>query len=199
MGLTFTNTAATTAAVTNHFVTSTNMKVGAYTIANASPVWSGGCLVTFAHVSVTGTDTLGTVALVGTDLLGQTISETLTPVADSTVTSTKVYRTVTSVTGAGWVINTGNDTIMVGCAAGNIAAVGVGQLGGVLVNNSVAATVAITDGSRTIMVIPSSQAAGSYYNLHGVDFTTNLKVATTSTNDITVFHTGTVPSLYATA
>src|SRR3954468_16386339 len=109
MGLGFTNTAATTAAVANRFVTSTNMKVGTYTIANASPVWSGGCLVTLTHATVAaGTDTLGTVVIVGTDLGGATQTETLTPVADSVVTGTKIFRTVVSATGAGWVIAGGN-------------------------------------------------------------------------------------------
>jgi hypothetical protein len=198
MGHTWTNTAATTAAVTNRFVVSVNMKVGAYTIANASPVWSGGCLVTITHTTVAaGTDTLGTITIVGTDLAGAVISEVMTPLADSTATSTKIFRTVTSATGAGWVIAGGNDTIVIGVAAGNIAAGSMGSLGGVLVNNTVAAAVTISDGTRTIMVIPSSQAAGTYYNLHNVDFSAYLKVATTSTNDVTVFHTPTLPSSYA--
>ena len=46
MGLTFTNTAASTAAVTNRYVTSVNMKVGAYTLANTTPAWSGAGQVT---------------------------------------------------------------------------------------------------------------------------------------------------------
>ena len=40
----WTNTAATTAAVTNRYVTSTNMANGAYTLANTTPVWSGAAL-----------------------------------------------------------------------------------------------------------------------------------------------------------
>src|SRR5438876_565958 len=98
----YTNTAATTAAVTNRFVTTANMKVGTYTIANASPVWSGGCIVTLTHTTVAGTDTLGTVTIAGTDLNGQAVSEVLTPVADSTVSSTRIFRSVVSATGAGW-------------------------------------------------------------------------------------------------
>ena len=39
MGFKSTNIAATTAAVANRLVASANMKVGDYTIANASPVW----------------------------------------------------------------------------------------------------------------------------------------------------------------
>lgn len=198
MGLTYTNTAATTAAVTNRIVTSANMKVGTYTIANASPVWSGGALITVTHTQVGGvTDTLGTIVVAGKDLAGQTITETLTPVSASTVTGTKIFRSVTSVTGVGWVIDTGNDTIVVGVAAGSYAVAGSGSLGGVLVNNSVAAAVTISDARGTILTVPASQAAGTFYNLQGVDFSGYLKVATTSTNDVTVFHTPSFPQTFA--
>ena len=194
-----TNTAATTAAVANRFVASTNMKVGAYTVANGGvPVWSGGCLVTVTHAQVGGvTDTLGTIEVVGKDLAGQTISETITPADGTVATGSKIFRSITSVTGVGWVIDTGNDTLTVGCAAGSYAAGSGGSIQGVLVNNAVAASVTISDSAGTIMVIPASQAAGSFYNLGGGNFSGYLKVATTSTNDITVFHTPTLPSSYA--
>lgn len=199
MGFVFSNTAATTAAVTNRFVASANMKVGAYTIANASPVWGGACLVTVTHTEVGGgVDTLGTIVVVGTDLNGQAISDTITPLNGTVATGTKLFRVVTSVTGVGWVIGTGNDTIVVGCAAGNIVAGSAGTIQGILVNNAVAAAITISDSSRTIVTIPASQAAGSYFLLGGVDFAGYLKVATTSTNDVTVFHSPTVPT-YATA
>ena len=200
MGATYTNTAASTAAVTNRFVVSVAMQNAAYTIANPSPVWSGGCFVTLTHTTVATTDTLGTIALVGTDLNGQAISETLTPLADSTVTSTKIYRTVTSATGAGWTQQGASaDTIVMGCAAGNIALVGTGQLFGVLVNNTVATSFTISDATTTIMTVPASQAAGTYYNLHGVDILKYLKVSTTNTNDVTVFHTRTNSYSYQTS
>lgn len=198
MGLNFTNTAASTAAVTNRFVVSVNMANGAYTVANASPTWSGGCLVTATITGVTGNDTPGTLAIVGTGIDGRPLSETLTLVAAGTATSTKAFRTITSLTQAGWTINGGNDTIVVGCAAGNIACGSQGLLGGVLVNNSVAAAVTISDANRTIITIPASQAAGTYYSFEpGVDFAGRLVVSTTSTNDITVFHTNTLPESYA--
>lgn len=194
----YTNTAATTAAVATRFVTSANMKVGAYTIANASPVWSGGCLVTVTHTQVGGvTDTLGTIAIVGTDLNGQTISETITPLDGTVATGTKIFRTVVSATGAGWVIDTGNDTITIGCAAGSYAASSGGVVSGVLVNNSVAATIVVSDKRGTIITVPASQAAGTYFLLDCV-FSGFLKVATTSTNDVTVTHSATVPQ-YATS
>lgn len=194
MGLTFSNTAATTAAVANRIVTSTNMIVGAYTIANASPAWGRGALITVTHTQVGGvTDTLGTIVIDGTNLQGQTISETITPLSGTVATGTKIFRTVTAVTGVGWVINTGNDTITVGVAAGNYVCGSGGSLGGILVNNSVAAAIVVSDATGTIVTVPASQAAGTYYDLGGVDFAGFLKVATTSTNDVTVFHTATIP------
>lgn len=198
MGLKPSNTAATTAAVTNRFVASTDMSLTTYTIANASPVWAGGCLVTVTHTTVAGADTLGTITIVGTNLGGATQTETITPLAGTVATGTKVFRTVTSATSVGWVAVSTADTLVIGCAAGNYVASSSGALGGVLVNNAVAAAVTISDAAGTIMTIPASQAAGTYYNLQGVDFVGFLKVATTSTNDVTVFHTGTIPA-FATA
>lgn len=198
MGMTFTNTAASTAAVTNRFVVSVNMANGAYTVANPSPTWSGGCLVTATITGVTGNDTAGTLTIVGTGVNGQPLTEVLTLTAGTGGTSTKVFRTVTSLTQAGWVINGGNDTIVVGCAAGNVVCGSSGQIGGVLVNNSVAAAVTISDASRTLITIPASQAAGTYYPFNaGIDFAGRLVVSTTSTNDVTVFHTGTLPDSMA--
>lgn len=188
----YTNIAATTAAVTNRFVTSTNHKVGAYTVANASPVWDGGCHVTVTSTQVGGVDdTLGTVVFVGTDLNGQALTETLTPVNGSTVEGTAIFRTVTSVTGVGWVINTGNDTLVCGCAAGSYVAGSGGVLGKVIVNTTAAASIAISDKRGTIATLKSSIAEGSY--AYDVAFSGYLKVATTSTNNVTLTHTGTVP------
>lgn len=199
MGFTLTNTAATTAAVANRIVASANMKLGDYTIANASPVWSGGALITVTHTEVGGgVDTLGTIVVVGKSLAGQTITDTITPLNGTVATGTKIFRSVTSVTGVGWLIGVGIDTITVGVAAGNYACGSGGSLGGILVNNSVAAAIVVSDARGTIVTVPASQAAGTYYNLGGVDFSGWLKVATTSTNDVTVFHTSTLPD-YATS
>lgn len=197
----YTNTAATTAAVTNRIVTSANMKVGAYTIANASPVWSGGAYLTFAVTAVGTEDTMGTIAVVGKGLHGEAVTETIVPVAGSTVTSTKVYRSVTSVTGAGWVIDAvegTEDTIVVGVAAGSICAIGGGILHSVVLQNSVAAAITISDAGGTIATIPASAAAGLEYE-YDVAWSGFLKVATTSTNDVTLVHTSGVPSSYAMA
>ena len=179
--------AATTAAVTNRFVASTNMIVGTYTVANASPVWGGGCNVTVTHTQVGGvTDTLGTIVIVGTDPSGSAITETLTPVSASTVTGTKIFRTVTSVTGVGWVINTGNDTIVVGAAAGAYPISGSGILYAVVVNTTAAAAVVISDARGTIATLKSAIAENTYY--YEVEVNGYLKVSTTSTNDITIIH-----------
>jgi hypothetical protein len=202
MGHRLTNIAATTAAVTNRIVTSTNMIVGDYNIANASPVWQGGAIITVTHSQVGGvTDTLGTIAVTGVDLAGQTQTDIITPVSAQTVNGTIPFRTVTKVTGAGWARNAGagsEDTIVVGVAAGSIPVSGNGTLYGVLVNNTVAATVTISDAAKTIMTIPASQAAGTFYNFgDGVDFGGYLKVATTNTNDVTLIHSGSMPTTYA--
>lgn len=106
-------TMALTAIVTNKIVTSTNMKVGTYTIA-AQPV--SPALLSFTVTTVSGADTMGTIAVVGTNIYGVAQSETVTHVSGSTVYTSKVYAAVTSLTGAGWVVNTTADTIIVGTA-----------------------------------------------------------------------------------
>ena len=200
MGYSFTNTAASTAAVANRYVVSTNMVNAAYTLANTTPVWSGAALVTVTHATVaTGTDTLGIITVVGRDLSGATRTEVITPIADSTATGLIPFRTITSITGSGWVIAGGNDTIQMGVAAGNIACGSQGTLQGILVNNTVATAFSVADATRTIATIPASQAAGTFYSFGaiGVDFGGYLKVLTTSTNDVTVVHTSTSPAAYA--
>lgn len=92
-------------------VTSTNMKVGAYTIAAqpANPV-----NITVSHTQVGGvTDTLGTITIVGTRL-GQAVTEVITPLDGTTASGAKLFDAITSATGAGWVIDTTEDTITIG-------------------------------------------------------------------------------------
>lgn len=105
-----------TAADTDRIVTTTNMKVGAYTVA-AQPYCPS--LITVTTTASGTADTQGTVVVVGTDIFGKAITDTITPVAGSTVSGTKYFKTVTSVTGVGWVIDAGagNDTIVVGVPA----------------------------------------------------------------------------------
>ena len=189
-----TGLSASTAAVTNRFVTSVNMANGAYTIANASPTWQGGCFITATITGVTGNDTPGTLTVVGTDLAGNVQTEVITLVAGGLATGVKVFRTVVSATQAGWVINGGNDTIVVGCAAGSIVCGSSGTLYAIVVNATAAATIVVSDSVRTIATLASSIANGHYlYGGQGVDFSGYLKVALTSTNDITVIASPTSP------
>lgn len=197
MSYTSTRIAASTAAVADRIVASANMKVGAYTIANASAVWEGGFKVTLTHTAVNAADTLGTVAIVGKDLFNNTITETITPVDGQAVTGTKIFRSITSATGAGWVIGGGNDTITIGVAADSYPAIGGGILHNVVINSAAAAAVTISDSSGTIATFESSAVEGSY--LFDVAWSGFLKIATTSTNDIVVVHTSGVPSTYAMA
>lgn len=95
-------------------VTSANMKNDAYTI-DAQPAFPS--RITLSHTAVGAADTLGTVVIVGTLVDGTVIQETLTPVAASTVSTINEFATITSVTGIGWVIGEGNDTITVGIGA----------------------------------------------------------------------------------
>jgi hypothetical protein len=95
-------------------VASTNMKLGTYTIA-AQPI--APCLISVLATAVGAADTMGTIAFVGTDINGATITETVTPIAGTTVYTTKEFASITSATGAGWVIAEGNDTIKIGVAS----------------------------------------------------------------------------------
>lgn len=200
MGNSFTNISATTAAVANRYVVSVAMKNGAYTLANTTPVWQGAALVTITHTVVGGVaDTLGTITVVGVDLAGQSRTEVITPVSGSVATGTIPFRMITSITGAGWTRDAGagsEDTIVVGVAAGCIPVGSGGRLHAIVLNNSVAAAIAVSDVGRTIATIPASAAAGTFY-LYDLDFAGYLKVATTSTNDITVIHSGSLPGNYA--
>jgi hypothetical protein len=101
----------------NYLVTTTDMKVGTYTIA-AQP--KGSHVVTVEVTAVGTDDTMGTITFVGTDSDGAAVTETLTPEADATVTGTKGFEAITSITGAGWVIDAvegTEDTIIVGVGA----------------------------------------------------------------------------------
>lgn len=102
-------------ASTNRLVVSTNMIVGAYTIANGGVSADGLARnVTVTATDVSTADTKGTVLVTGTNINGDTITETLTPLGGSTVAGLKAFKTVTSIVGAGWVIAAGNDTIVFG-------------------------------------------------------------------------------------
>ena len=100
----------------DRIVTVTDMKVGAYTIAAATPLDGGTRNVTVTVTQDTEDDTEGTLDIVGTDIDDQVLLETLTPLIGSTIQGTRAFKTVTSVTGVGWIIGApGNeDDITVG-------------------------------------------------------------------------------------
>ena len=143
-------------ATTNTIVTSANMKVGAYTIAAQPDVARN---ITVTTTSVNATDTMGTITVVGTDVLGNSLTEVITP-ASGAVAGAKVFKTVTSVTGAGWVIGGGNDTVVVG--VGNLIGVGFALASS---NTTLLATLgstvgcyACTTGAVTVSTIDASGA-----------------------------------------
>jgi len=96
----------------DRIVTSANMKVGAYTIAAQPDIPRN---ITVTRTAVGAADTGGTVTITGTSVEDKPITEAITVGADGvTVAGAKAFKTVTSVVGAGWVIDEGNDTITVG-------------------------------------------------------------------------------------
>ena len=95
-------------------VTSANMKVGAYTIAAQPAVPAR---ITVSVTAVGAADTMGTINIVGTLVDDTVVHETVTPVAGQTVSTVNEFKTVTSATGAGWVIGEGNDTLTIGVGA----------------------------------------------------------------------------------
>jgi len=92
-------------------VSSANMKVGTYTIANQPDVPRN---VSVTHTAVSTVDTLGTVTFVGTDYTGASLTEVITPSNGTVVNGTKAFKTITSITGAGWVAGSTADTITAG-------------------------------------------------------------------------------------
>jgi hypothetical protein len=86
------------------FVASVDMKVGAYTLAHTAPD-VGARNVTVTQTATDTEDTNGTIVVVGTDLAGDAITETITPNAGATVAGAKAFATITSITGVGWVID----------------------------------------------------------------------------------------------
>lgn len=183
----YTNLAVATVATANRFVTTTNMIVGAYTLANTTMPTMGARLITVTHTTVAvGTDTLGTIDVVGTDLAGNVLSETITPLTDAVATGTKWFRTVTSVTGVGWVIAGGNDTIVVGCGARVVAAEGSGVFHAININTTAAGAVTVKDSLGTIAILKTSVAEGSY--VYDVQFSGYLELVLAAASDVTASH-----------
>lgn len=100
----------------DRFVVSADMKVGAYTVAVGTmpeAAVARKLLITVTQVGGAN-DTMGTLTIVGTDIADQPLTEVIAPVAASSVETLNAFKTVSSITGAGWVINVAADTITVG-------------------------------------------------------------------------------------
>jgi len=98
----------------NLIVTSTNMKVGEYDV-DAQPEVPRNITVTSTAVGTA--DTMGTITITGTNYDDEVITEEIVPVSGSTVAGIKAFKTVTTVVGAGWVVDGDEktaDTIIVG-------------------------------------------------------------------------------------
>lgn len=184
----------------DRWVASTNMKVGAYTLLNsgANPTPGTARKVTLVRTVVGAADTPGTVVVVGKSLAGQVITEAMVPGANGiTVTSANWFASITSITGVGWVISEANDTIVVGID-GNylIVAEGSGTLASVTINTTAAGSITLADARGTIGVLPANAAVGQY--VYGCNFSGYLRCELVAASDITVIHSGSLPT-YATA
>lgn len=190
----YTYISAAPVASANGYVTSVAMKVGAYTLAATAPT-SGARRVTCTRTVVGGADTPGTITVVGKDLSGQTITETLTPGAHTIlVTGTLFFASITSITGAGWVTATGDDTIVVGWDATLAVATGAGKLYGIVLTETAAGIITIYDSTRTIAVLKASIAERTYEFPGGVDWTGYLRVDPAAASKLTVVHSGSQPA-----
>jgi hypothetical protein len=185
-------------AVANRFVTTANMSLTPYTIANATmPTTPGARRVTVTHTTVAGADTLGVVTITGTDLRGAVITDVITPLAGTVATSTKFFVTVTAAVSTGWVAVSTPDTLVIGAEAGSTVLDGGGKLVAVVVNTTAAGTVAIADGSGTFATLKSSIAEGTYRYDVEVGF---LQLTLGAASDVTVIYEGgTIPTTYALA
>jgi len=191
----YTNLSAANAVSADRFLNSVVMKVGAYTLDETTIATSGARHINITHTTDTTTDTLGTVTVVGLDLSGRTISETITPVADSLVAGAAWFASVISATGAGWVQAGGvSDTIEIGYGAELCVLQGAGQFESIIVNTTAAATIVIADAGGTIATLAASITEGHYeYGLNVCDLTVDLNGA----SDVTIVHSTSRPSSYA--
>jgi hypothetical protein len=199
MGYPRTSFSAATAAVADRFITVTDMKRGTYGApANAGAMPTAGARkVTITLTRNGAVDApLGTVTIAGTDLMGKTISEVMTPLDNTIATSTKYFKTVTAVTGGDtWVTADAADSIVVGCAAAAIVAEGAGVLHGIAVNTTANGAITIADSGGTIAILKASIAEGLY--LFDVNWSGFLSITAAAASDITVLHTGSQPSSYS--
>jgi hypothetical protein len=189
-----TRLSAANPAVANRFVVSTNMINGAYSVANATMPTPGARRITVTHTPVTGNDTLGTITVTGTDARDQVIVDVIVPLASAVATGAKFFKTVTGVVGAGWVINVGNDTIVVGCEAGAGVIDSPGELRAIVVNTTAAGTISLADAGGVFAVLKASIAEGIYP--FDVEIAGFLQVTLGAASDVTVIHSPRLPTTY---
>jgi len=180
---------------TDRYCETQNMKVGALTLTATLTPGNGARKVTCTRTVDGNADTPGTLLVTGKNLAGQTITETLIPGAHTVlVTGTKYFSSITSVVGAGWVIDGNNDTIVVGMAAEHLVSETPGVLKGILITVAAASAINIIDGTKTLMILPASMAIGYYeFNLSY----TALRVEPQGATTISVIHSPSLPTIYA--
>lgn len=192
--------AAPGAGSSNRYVASVDMKTGTYTLANTTPTSGAGARKVTCTRTVVGTaDTPGTLVVVGKNLAGETITETLVPGAHTVlVTGTKLFASITSITGVGWVIDAvegTKDTIVVGMAAEHFIAEGSGVLHAIIIGETAASAINVIDGAKTIAILKASIPEGVY--TFDVPYGGGLRVEPQGNSKITVVHSGPRPSSYA--
>jgi len=202
MGYNWTNITAAPVGDADGFLTAVDMKIGtAYTLDATAPTFGA------RHVTCTRTrdgaggtdDTPGTLVLIGKDLAGSTITETLTVGANTVlVTGTKFFASLTSATSVGWVVDVGagKDHLEVGWDAECAVATGSGVLHGIVINTTAAGIISIFDANGAIAVLPASVADGTFY-AYDVNYSGYLRVEPAAASDITILHTGSLPSSYS--
>jgi hypothetical protein len=188
--------AAVGAGDADHYCETQNMKVGALTLTATLTPGTGARLVTCTRTVDGAADTPGTLVVVGKNLANQTITETIAVGAHGIlVTGTKLFASITTITGAGWVIAGNNDTIIVGMAAEHFIAEGAGVLKGILITEAVASAINVMDGAKTLAIFPASMAIG-YYELN-VNYGGGLRVEPQGNSKISIIHTPSMPTSYA--
>ena len=198
----WTNIAAAPAGDANGYLVSVAMKNGTYTLDATTPTFGARHVTcTRTRNGIAGTeDTPGTLTIVGTDLAGGTISEVLIPGAHTVVvTSSKFFASVTSATGAGWARDAGagsEDTLEIGWDNVNAVATSSGVLHAIVINTTAAGAITVADARGTIATIPSNVAVGTQY-VYDVAYSGYLRVEPAAASNITIIHSGSMPSTYA--
>jgi len=198
MGYNWTNVTGAVAGDANGYLDTTNMANGPYSLILNAPTF-GARHVTVTRTVVTAPDVPGTITLVGMGLNGPQTEVVIPGAHTVVVTSTKFFTSLTSATQAAWELGAATaDTIVIGWDNVNVVAVaGAGTLHAVVINTAGAGAIYIGDSRGKIASIPSGQAAGSMFE-YDANFTGFLEVEPAAAlSDITVLHSGSMPSTYS--